>query len=61
MSLRCVDPIVMCVPDLFPGDLRFPQRAEHYVGVLYLFGVGPLALEPAQGVVLGNAVSLCYP
>lgn len=51
----------MCVSDLFPGDLRFPQRAEHYICVLYLFGVGPLALEPAQGVVLGNAVSLCYP
>lgn len=46
---------------LFPSDLRLPQRAEHHVGVPYLLAVGPLALQPAQGVLCGHAVSLCYP
>lgn len=30
--------------DLFPSDLWLPQRAENYVGVLYLLAIGPLAL-----------------
>lgn len=57
MSCRHVDPM----SDLSLRDLWFPQRAEHYIGVFHLFGVRPLALQPAHGIFCGHTVSFCYP
>lgn len=49
------------VSDLFSSDLWLPQCAEDHVCTLYLLGIRPLALQPAQSVFWAHTVSLCYP
>lgn len=46
----CFVMLATCASDLFLSDLWLPQCAEDHICALYLFGVGPLALQPAQGI-----------
>lgn len=46
----CSVMLATCASDLFLSDLWLPQCAEDHICTLYLLGVGPLALQPAQSI-----------